>query len=53
MVTLLLNVTFKLLLELLDCIAIGAILLGVLWIWDKISPQSFEKTLKRVARYFR
>lgn len=53
MIKLFFDVTVKLLIELLVVAATIAAIIGVLWAWNAISPQSFEKSLKKVARYFK
>ena len=47
------TVIFKLLKELLIAVAATAVVIGALWAWDKISPQSFERALTKLARYFK
>ena len=46
-------VSLKLFIELLVVVATIAAIIGILWIWDKISPKSFERALRKVARYFK
>lgn len=46
-------VTLKLFIELLVIAATIAAIIGILWIWDTISPKSFERALRKVARYFK
>ena len=53
MLELLIDVSSKLFKELLITIGVIAIAISVLWLWDKINPQSFEKVLEKVARYFK
>lgn len=47
------NVTGKLLLELLTVILGVLVLLLILYAWDKTNPRHFERTMKKLARHFR
>ena len=53
MISLVIAITLKLLTELLIAVGVAALAVGALWVWDKLSPQSFEKVLEKVARYFK
>lgn len=53
MIEIFLTVSLKLFIEFLVIVATIAAIIGVLWTWNAISPQSFEKSLKKVARYFK
>lgn len=53
MINLLAQTFSKLFIEFLFIIGIIVLVIGALWAWDRISPQSFERALKKVARYFK
>ena len=53
MIELFFAVTMKLFIELLVVVATMVAAIGALWIWDRINPESFERVLKKVARYFK
>lgn len=46
-------VSLKLFIEFLVVVAAMAAAIGILWLWDRISPQSFERALAKLARYFK
>ena len=57
MIKLFFDVTLKILRELLIGIGVVAaftvVALFTLWIWNKINPESFDRFLAKLARYFK
>ena len=43
----------KLFTEVLIAVGVMLAVIGALWAWDRISPQSFERALTKLARYFK
>lgn len=53
MIKLFFDVALKLFIELLIAVGVMLAAIGALWAWDKISPQSFERALIKLAHYFK
>ena len=53
MIKLFFDVTIKLLFELgIVLIAILGVI-SILWVWNKTNPKHFDKTLRKLAHYFK